>query len=59
MTIRLCDPKYTNTADAARAVGLVLPYLLDKGLVNDAEDVRYVAVDCFALMPTWSTYEGQ
>eukprot|EP01094_Clydonella_sp_ATCC50884_P016641 TRINITY_DN2767_c0_g1_i1.p1 TRINITY_DN2767_c0_g1~~TRINITY_DN2767_c0_g1_i1.p1 ORF type:complete len:1950 (+),score=547.43 TRINITY_DN2767_c0_g1_i1:123-5972(+) len=44
VTIRLCDPSYTSEAEAKRAVSLVLPYLLERGLTNDAEEVRKFAV---------------
>jgi len=40
VTVRLCDPRQTPTADVSAALGVALPFLLEKGLVNDAAQVQ-------------------
>ncbi|KAL6070848.1 proteasome component M29, variant 2 [Balamuthia mandrillaris] len=44
LSIRLCDPIYTNMEAGAKAIAVVLPFLLDKGIVNDAKEVQSFAV---------------
>lgn len=34
------DPDYASPADAERILNIMVPYLLDKGLLSGAEDVR-------------------
>eukprot|EP00160_Parvularia_atlantis_P018917 Unigene719_Nuclearia_a/m.2313 Unigene719_Nuclearia_a/g.2313 ORF Unigene719_Nuclearia_a/g.2313 Unigene719_Nuclearia_a/m.2313 type:complete len:221 (-) Unigene719_Nuclearia_a:1937-2599(-) len=42
-TVRLCDPEQTVQRDdsAVRALAMVMPFLLQKGVLSDAEDVRH------------------
>eukprot|EP01113_Clastostelium_recurvatum_P027951 TRINITY_DN3387_c0_g1_i2.p1 TRINITY_DN3387_c0_g1~~TRINITY_DN3387_c0_g1_i2.p1 ORF type:complete len:1971 (+),score=451.33 TRINITY_DN3387_c0_g1_i2:78-5990(+) len=44
LTIRMCDPSYSNNRDAKRALDSALPLLLHKGLVHEAAEVRTFAM---------------
>ncbi len=46
-TVRLCDPSHTIQRDnsAERALAIVMPFLLQKGVLSDAEDVRHFSLD--------------
>eukprot|EP00026_Physarum_polycephalum_P000236 Phypoly_transcript_00236.p1 GENE.Phypoly_transcript_00236~~Phypoly_transcript_00236.p1 ORF type:complete len:1888 (+),score=384.04 Phypoly_transcript_00236:110-5665(+) len=40
LTVRLSDPNYTSTSQAKQTLEIALPFLLDKGITNDAAEVR-------------------
>ncbi|KAL1918775.1 uncharacterized protein VTP21DRAFT_2797 [Calcarisporiella thermophila] len=40
MTVRFADSGVSNPADGQRMLGIVIPFLLKRGLVSDAEDVQ-------------------
>ncbi|KAI9320591.1 proteasome stabiliser-domain-containing protein [Dichotomocladium elegans] len=45
LTVRYCDPTVVSIADGIKVVGTVMPFLLERGIVSDAEDVRKFSLD--------------
>ncbi|KAI7902114.1 proteasome stabiliser-domain-containing protein [Cokeromyces recurvatus] len=45
MTVHYCDPSTVAFADGMKAMNIVMPFLLEKGIVSDAEDVRKFSLD--------------
>ncbi|KAI9480308.1 MAG: proteasome stabiliser-domain-containing protein [Benjaminiella poitrasii] len=45
MTVHYCDPSTVAMADGLKAMDIVMPFLLEKGIVSDAEDVRKFSLD--------------
>ena len=44
LSIRLSDPKYTNKADAAACLDVVLPILLKDGITSRAKEIQSVSI---------------
>ncbi|KAF2069875.1 hypothetical protein CYY_008805, partial [Polysphondylium violaceum] len=44
ISARLCDPAYTSTSKAQSILKLVLPFLLQKGISNDSNEVKQFSV---------------
>lgn len=40
LTTRLCDPTQTSASKGKEVLGIALPFLLQKGLVNEADEVK-------------------
>ncbi|CAI2172736.1 418_t:CDS:10 [Funneliformis geosporum] len=40
VTVKYCDPSNVSIEDGQKAMNIIMPFLLSKGLVSDAEDVR-------------------
>ena len=40
LTIRYCDPDFSSPEEGKKMMSYVIPYMLDKGILSDAEDVR-------------------
>ncbi|CAJ0835750.1 10586_t:CDS:10 [Entrophospora sp. SA101] len=40
VTVKYCDPDNVSTAEGQKIMDIIMPFLLTKGLVSDAEDVR-------------------
>lgn len=45
LTVHYCDPTMVAIADGKKVMDIVMPFLLQKGLVSDAEDVRKFSLD--------------
>ncbi|KAG0174143.1 hypothetical protein DFQ29_007586 [Apophysomyces sp. BC1021] len=45
LTVHYCDPSVVSTADGSKVIDIVMPFLLQKGIVSDAEDVRKFSLD--------------
>ncbi|GBG83689.1 hypothetical protein CBR_g37490 [Chara braunii] len=45
LTVRLCDRSLTPELDVEQCLEIILPFLMNKGIVNDATAVRALAVD--------------
>lgn len=45
LTVHYCDPTMVAMADGLKVMDIVMPFLLQKGLVSDAEDVRKFSLD--------------
>ncbi|ORZ22637.1 armadillo-type protein [Absidia repens] len=45
LTVHYCDPSVVSTQDGAKVMDIVMPFLLHKGIVSDAEDVRKFSLD--------------
>lgn len=45
LTVHYCDPTMVAIADGEKVMDIVMPFLLEKGLVSDAEDVRKFSLD--------------
>ncbi|CAO3572429.1 unnamed protein product [Mortierella alpina] len=39
MTVRYCDPKHVSEAEGKRVLGIIIPFLVGKGLLSTAEEV--------------------
>ncbi|KAM7279522.1 hypothetical protein ACFE04_006656 [Oxalis oulophora] len=44
LTIRLCDVSLTEVADASRAMGVVLPFLLEEGILSKVDSIRKASI---------------
>lgn len=40
LTVRMSDTNYTSPAQAKKSLDIALPFLLEKGITNDAQEVR-------------------
>ncbi|CAG8551849.1 6467_t:CDS:10 [Diversispora eburnea] len=40
VTVKYCDPENVSVNDGRKIINIIVPFLLTKGLVSDAEDVR-------------------
>ncbi|CAO3648654.1 unnamed protein product [Cunninghamella echinulata] len=45
LTVHYCDPDVVSVQDGAKVMDIVMPFLLQKGIVSDAEDVRKFSLD--------------
>ncbi|CAO3594598.1 unnamed protein product [Absidia cylindrospora] len=45
LTVHYCDPTVVSTQDGVKVMDIVMPFLLQKGIVSDAEDVRKFSLD--------------
>lgn len=45
LTVHYCDPTMVAVADGKKVMDIVMPFLLQKGIVSDAEDVRKFSLD--------------
>lgn len=45
LTVHYCDPTMVAMADGLKVMDIVMPFLLEKGIVSDAEDVRKFSLD--------------
>ncbi|KAI8330892.1 armadillo-type protein [Chlamydoabsidia padenii] len=45
LTVHYCDPGVVSTQDGVKVMDIVMPFLLQKGIVSDAEDVRKFSLD--------------
>lgn len=45
LTLRFCDPKFTNFENGKRALTFAIPFMLDKGIVSSVKEVQYIAID--------------
>ncbi|KAI9491193.1 proteasome stabiliser-domain-containing protein [Zychaea mexicana] len=45
LTVHYCDPTVVSTSDGVKVMSIVMPFLLEKGIVSDAEDVRKFSLD--------------
>jgi proteasome component ECM29 len=45
LTLRLCDPSYTNRDHGRQAIEIALPHLLSKGIVSSVKEVRFISVN--------------
>ncbi|KAI9024387.1 proteasome stabiliser-domain-containing protein [Phycomyces nitens] len=45
LTVHYCDPNVVSMSDGAKVVDIVVPFLLQKGIVSDAEDVQKFSLD--------------
>ncbi|KAL0086564.1 proteasome stabiliser-domain-containing protein [Phycomyces blakesleeanus] len=45
LTVHYCDPNVVSVSDGAKVVEIVMPFLLEKGIVSDAEDVQKFSLD--------------
>ncbi|GAN03092.1 proteasome-associated protein ECM29 homolog [Mucor ambiguus] len=45
LTVHYCDPTMVAMADGLKVMDIVMPFLLQKGIVSDAEDVRKFSLD--------------
>lgn len=45
LTVHYCDPDVVSTQDGVKVMDIVMPFLLQKGIVSDAEDVRKFSLD--------------
>ncbi|GAA5798664.1 hypothetical protein HPULCUR_004069 [Helicostylum pulchrum] len=45
LTVHYCDPTMVAIADGRKVMDIVMPFLLQKGLISDAEDVRKFSLD--------------
>lgn len=45
LTVHYCDPNVVSAADGAKVINIVMPFLIEKGIVSDAEDVRKFSLD--------------
>ncbi|KAI8073997.1 proteasome stabiliser-domain-containing protein [Gongronella butleri] len=45
LTVHYCDPQVVSLADGAKVMDIVMPFLLQKGIVSDAEDVQKFSLD--------------
>ncbi|KAG0238428.1 hypothetical protein BGX31_003302 [Mortierella sp. GBA43] len=39
MTVKYCDPKHVSSADGQRVLSIMIPFLVQKGLLSSAEEV--------------------
>lgn len=44
LTIRLCDISLTEISDAAKAMEIVLPFLLSEGILSKVDAIRKVSI---------------
>ncbi|KAI7869867.1 proteasome stabiliser-domain-containing protein [Spinellus fusiger] len=40
LTLHYCDPSVVSSSDGIKVIDIVMPFLLQKGIVSDAEDVQ-------------------
>jgi proteasome component ECM29 len=45
LTVHYCDPTMVAMADGKKVMDIVMPFLLHKGIISDAEDVRKFSLD--------------
>lgn len=45
LTVRYCDPNIVSSSDGEKVVDIVMPFLLHKGIVSDAEYVRKFSLE--------------
>ncbi|CAO3691804.1 unnamed protein product [Rhizopus stolonifer] len=45
LTVHYCDPTMVALADGEKVMSIVMPFLLQRGIVSDAEDVRKFSLD--------------
>ncbi|KAI9262019.1 proteasome stabiliser-domain-containing protein [Sporodiniella umbellata] len=45
LTVHYCDPTMVAMNDGEKVMRIVMPFLLEKGIVSDAEDVRKFSLD--------------
>ncbi|KAI8088970.1 proteasome stabiliser-domain-containing protein [Halteromyces radiatus] len=45
LTVHYCDPEVVSPQDGGKVMDIVMPFLLHKGIVSDAEDVRKFSLD--------------
>ncbi|CEP12173.1 hypothetical protein [Parasitella parasitica] len=45
LTVHYCDPTMVAMADGLKVMDIVMPFLLQNGIVSDAEDVRKFSLD--------------
>ena len=45
LTVHYCDPTVVSSSDGIKVMNIVMPFLLEKGIVSDAEDVRKFSLD--------------
>eukprot|EP01119_Soliformovum_irregulare_P015728 TRINITY_DN4466_c0_g1_i1.p1 TRINITY_DN4466_c0_g1~~TRINITY_DN4466_c0_g1_i1.p1 ORF type:complete len:1775 (+),score=639.94 TRINITY_DN4466_c0_g1_i1:70-5394(+) len=45
LTTRLCDPSQSSPEKGQHAIKIALPFLLQKGLVNPAEDIKKISLN--------------
>jgi len=45
LSVRLCDPVYTNIEQAKETVAIILPFLLSEGLHSPVKEVLALAMD--------------
>ncbi|OBZ85602.1 Proteasome-associated protein ECM29 [Choanephora cucurbitarum] len=45
LTVHYCDPTMVAMADGYKVMDIVMPFLLQKGIVSDAEDVQKFSLD--------------
>jgi proteasome component ECM29 len=45
LTLRLCDPAYTNRDHGRMALEIALPHLMSKGLLSPVKEVRYISIN--------------
>ncbi|KAI8987056.1 proteasome stabiliser-domain-containing protein [Pilobolus umbonatus] len=45
LTVHYCDPSVVSVSDGEKVMDIVMPFLLHKGIVSDAEDVRKFSLD--------------
>ncbi|KAI8374250.1 proteasome stabiliser-domain-containing protein [Radiomyces spectabilis] len=45
LTVHYCDPNIVSSGDGAKVMAIVMPFLLQKGIVSDAEDVQKFSLD--------------
>ncbi len=45
LSVRLCDPVYTNPSHGKEAIGMILPFLLSEGLHSPVDDIRKLSVE--------------
>ncbi|KAF7732558.1 hypothetical protein EC973_003305 [Apophysomyces ossiformis] len=45
LTVHYCDPNVVSAADGSKVIDIVMPFLLQKGIVSDAEDVQKFSLD--------------
>ncbi|ORE02510.1 ARM repeat-containing protein [Rhizopus microsporus var. microsporus] len=45
LTVHYCDPTTVAVSDGEKVMGIVMPFLLHKGIVSDAEDIQKFSLD--------------
>ncbi|KAI9262116.1 armadillo-type protein [Phascolomyces articulosus] len=45
LTVHYCDPTVVSSSDGIKVMNIVMPFLLERGIVSDAEDVRKFSLD--------------
>ncbi|KAG2227610.1 hypothetical protein INT45_002295 [Circinella minor] len=45
LTVHYCDPNVVSSSDGIKVMNIVMPFLLERGIISDAEDVRKFSLD--------------